>query len=854
MGTRVNERASSGTERSLELRIVLVGGEELTGQSSTISETGNIILGQRIFETDRRTAQSVVRQQEVHSRRVTVVNTPHWFWHYPRENTPYLDQMEIQNSVHLCPPGPHAFLLIIPIGVPFIPVMKLSLMEHLQLFHKEFFKHTIMVFTVEKSRTNRFVEDEISFWPDLLWVLQQCGNRKHALNIRDQQDGTQVQTLLEKIEAMVVENAGRVYSVDAAEGRALTEKMETIAERASKRFFEVQRRRRELRALIQGGTIPPRHLRLVLVGAQWSAKSSAGNIILKKQVFSAGHRKKTDTCEISHSMVANRQLTVVDSPGWMYNHTLQDTNEMDRQEIAGSVHLCPPGPHAVLLVVGLSSAFNASYQRALQEHMSLFTEDVWKHTMVLFTRGDWLGSKTVEERIESEEGLQWLVEKCGNMYHVLDNTNQLHETQVTELLEKIEEMWAGKEEPHYEGDLSSEEQMEARREAQLKTAKRIQKTTQIQSRILKELFRGEWRRITEVKLVLIGRKGSGKSMAANRMLSTDQFGPFLMKKEFQNQTRTMVSVKHQKSMEEFSISAVETPGWLADEETPDWLKKEVLRSVSMCAPGPHAFLLVVPVSKAFTEADAKAVVELLEPLGERVWRHCLVLFTWADWLSGRNIEDYIGAEGEKLQRLVEKCGNRYQVFSSTRGFNNVDLLRKINIMFTRNNGCCFTPENNQPKKQKLSLFRRAKQQELTEEEWNRREQELVDRMLEAVTREVQEPTNPPVKVANSIDLAFIPSMGGDAPSEVSSTLWAHRNRARVDEWLRFRAANSEVTSGIGSMSASASHVESLDVNPLADHHQMEDFFPEEDQMVSDSGLHGIIPTDSILLNYRRHSF
>ncbi|XP_041634024.1 GTPase IMAP family member 8-like [Cheilinus undulatus] len=847
METTVNEHTHYGSERSPscpELRIVLVGGEELNGQSSTISETGNIILGQHVFETDRRTAQSVVRQQEVHGRRVTVVNTPHWFWHYPRENTALLDQMEIQNSVHLCPPGPHAFLLVIPIGVPFIPVIKLSLMEHLQLFHEEFFKHTIMVFTVERPSFKRFVEEDIGFWPDLLWVLQQCGNRKHALNIRDQQDGTQVQTLLEKIEAMVVENAGRAYSVDAAEGRALTEKMKTIAERASKRFSEVQRRRRTLRALIQGGKIPPRHLRLVLVGAQGSAKSSAGNIILKKQVFSVSLRKKTDTCEISHSMVANRQLTVVDSPGWMYNHTLQDTNEMDRQEIAGSVHLCPPGPHAVLLVVGLSSAFNASYQRALQEHMNLFTEDVWKHTMVLFTRGDWLGSKTVEERIESEEGLQWLVEKCGNMYHVLDNTNQLHETQVTELLEKIEEMWAGKEEPHYKGDLSCEEQMEARREAQLKAAKRIQKTSQIQSRILKELFRVDRRHITEMRIILIGRKESGKSMAANRLVSERLFGPSLMTKEFQNQKRTTMSVKHQKNFSGLNVSVVETPGWLADEETPDWLKKEVLRSVSMCAPGPHAFLLVVPVSKAFREADAKAVVELLEPLGERVWRHCLVLFTWADWLSGRTIEDYIAAEGENLQQLVEKCGNGYQAFSYNHGFNNVEILQKIDLMITRNKGCCFTTEDNWVKTEP----------ELTEAEWNQREQELLDQVLKAVTRALEEPANPPAKVANSMDGAFIPSMGGDALSEVGSTLWTHRDQARVAEWLRFRAGNSEVTSGIGSMSASASHVESLDVNPLADHHQMEDFFPEEDQMMLDSGLHGIIPTDSILLNYRRHSF
>lgn len=239
-----------------------------------------------------------------------------------------------------------------------------------------------------------------------------------------------------------------------------------------------------------GGKTPPAHLRIVMVGAQWSAKSSAGNTILRKDAFAVRLGRTTEYCEISHGMVADRQLTVVDSPGWFYNQILQDTCEMDKLEIENSMYLCPPGPHAVLLVVGLVSAFNASYQRAVQEHMSVFTDEVWKHTMVLFTKGDWLGAKTVEERIESENGLQWLVKKCGNMYHVLDNMNRSDETQVRELLEKIEEMWAGNKDPHYEVDLGHAEQMEARKDAGDKMAKRIRQTTQRQERILRELFRG----------------------------------------------------------------------------------------------------------------------------------------------------------------------------------------------------------------------------------------------------------------------------------------------------------------------------------------------------------------------------
>lgn len=832
-----------------ELRIVLIGGRELNGGPSNKSEAGNIILGQSVFDTSRRTAQSVARQQEVHGRHVTVVDTPGWWWHYPRENTPMLDQIEIRNSVHLCPPGPHAFLLVIPVDLTFPDIFRPSLEEHLKLFSERLLDHTIVLFTVDAPFSDKDLEYEISLWPALQWILKQCGKRKHILNISDRQDSTQVIVLFKKIEALIAENAGSHCSTDSADGNALKEKKEAVIERASKRFAEVQTKRRELRALIEGGKAPPTHLRMVMVGAQWSAKSSAGNTILRRNAFAVRHRRTTEKCEISHSMVAGRQLTIIDSPGWFYNNTLQDLCEMDKLEIENSVHLCPPGPHAVLLVVGLASAFNASYQRGVQEHMSLFTDEIWKHTIVLFTRGDWLGVKTVEERIESEEGLQWLMEKCGNMYHVLDNTKKCDETQVTELLEKVEEMWAGNKDPHYEVDLGRAEQIEARKEARDKMAKRIWRTTQRQTRILKELFRGEKQAITDKRVVLLGRKESGKSMAGNRILFEELFGTAWMKKEFKDQRRPTTCVKHETTVAGVNISVVEAPGWFTDVSTPDWLKSEVRRSVSMCAPGPHAFFLVVPISKAFTEIDYKAAVELLMPFGERVWRHCMVLFTWGDWLNNRFIEEHIAAEGRALKRLVEKCGYRYHILNCNRfgdGFPVIALFEKVFDMIIRNKDNYVVAEV-PGKKQKLMLS----WQESWQEEWNKREQELIDRMLRAVAQERDEETEPSVMMAASIDGAFTPSMSGGLPSEVGSTFWSDRARARVSEWLSFRAGHSDVTSGVGSMSASASYVEKLDESILTDDQQPM-FFPEKDKMKLDTALRGMACTQAVGA-WRRHS-
>nr|XP_029511704.1 GTPase IMAP family member 4-like isoform X2 [Oncorhynchus nerka] len=158
--------------------------------------------------------------------------------------------------------------------------------------------------------------------------------------------------------------------------------------------------------------------------------------------------------------------------------------------------------------------------------------------------------------------------------------------------------------------------------------------------------------VSELRLVLLGRTGAGRGAAGNTILGREEFGA-----QASPSAVTQRSKRREGEVCGRRLVLVDTPDWFCPGLSLEEMRQDVGLCVRLSAPGPHAFLLVIPVEPS--KGEERGVLERMEMFGEGCWEHTVILFTHDDGLKEQSIEEFLQAGSRDLQQLVEKSGSRY---------------------------------------------------------------------------------------------------------------------------------------------------------------------------------------------------